>query len=183
MKTIHAVLGFFAAAMLITAGLIAIKTLGWKVTGTANLHAKLGFATFVMGLCLIVGGITANISRRKVLAPWNSKKTLLVGKIHKWFGRFLILGSQFVLATGFYTFYSYEGKDSLGYALGGASCAFFLIVIGAGEAWHQIKLRQDMQGVHLEARMTGDQFETEIQQGRKLVILDDLVLDVEQFID
>jgi len=125
-----------------------------------------------MGIALCLGGFAANITRIKITAPWNSKKTLLVGKIHMWFGRLLVLGSQFVIGTGFINFYSYEDKKSLGWGLAGASAAFFFIGLIAGEVYHQMKLRKDMQEVRLDTRMTTAEFESEIQQGRKLVILD-----------
>ena len=60
-KTVHAVLGFFAAALVITSGFIALKTGGWTINSTSSLHSKLGFSMFILGLLLMLGGITANI--------------------------------------------------------------------------------------------------------------------------
>lgn len=92
-KTVHAILGFFAMALVITAGFIALKVGGWTINSTSSLHAKAGFSVFILGLLLMLGGVTANIIRLKVNLPWQSKKALFVGKVHKWFGRGIVLVS------------------------------------------------------------------------------------------
>ena len=135
-KITHSILGFFSAALIITAGLIALKMSGWTVSFNGSLHSILGFFTFILGLLLIIGGMTANIVRLKVNMAWNTKRVLLFGKIHKWFGRLLILGSQFVICTGFYNFYSFKDMDTVGYALGATSCGLFIIGLVAGECFH-----------------------------------------------
>jgi len=135
-KVLHSVLGFFALALTITAAFIAIKIGGWTVTMESSLHAKLGFSFFVMGITLMLGGMAANLIRLHVRMDWKTKRVRLVGKVHKYFGWFIVLGSQFVIATGFINFYTYDGKDSLGWGLAGASCGFFFIGLIAGETWH-----------------------------------------------
>ena len=92
-KIMHSLLGFFALALTVTAGLIALKTGGWTINQNLSLHAKLGFSTFVMGIVLMFGGMTANIVRLYVRMDWKSKRVIFVGKIHKYFGWFLVLGS------------------------------------------------------------------------------------------
>lgn len=89
-KIAHAILGFIAAALVITAGFLALKHGGWKVKG-ASFHAKMGFSVFVLGLVLIVGGIVGNIIRLKVNMPWNSYRSLWIGKVHKYFGWFIVV--------------------------------------------------------------------------------------------
>ena len=135
-KIMHSVLGFLALALIVTAALIALKTGGWTVSIDLSLHAILGFSTFVMGIVLMLGGMTANLIRLHVRMDWKTKRVIFVGKVHKYFGWFLVLGSQFVIGTGFYNFYSYDGKDSLGWGLAGASCAFFFTGLISGEIWH-----------------------------------------------
>ena len=136
-KITHAILGFFAAALTITAGLIALKLGGWSFNFSKSRHSILGFFTFILGLILIIGGMSANIVRLKVNMAWNTKTVLLLGKIHKWFGWLLILGAQYVNYTGFHHYYTHE-KDNLtvGIALGAASGGLFIIGIFAGECLH-----------------------------------------------
>lgn len=89
----HAVLGFFAMALVVTAGFISLKIGGWTINSDSSLHAKLGFSVFIMGLALMLGGMAANIIRLKVPMPWNTKTVLLIGKTHKLFGYFVVLFS------------------------------------------------------------------------------------------
>jgi hypothetical protein len=180
-KIMHAILGTFALALVVTAGFISIKTGGWKINTDLSLHAKLGFSWFVMGITLMLGGITANIIRLKVPMNWRTRWMLSVGKVHKYFGWFIVLGSQFVIATGFINFYTFDDKKSLGWALAGASCAFFFIGLISGEVWHQFRLRAKMPHVAPESGMSSAEFQEAIANGRKLVILDELVLDVGKF--
>ena len=132
-KTVHAVLGFFSAALVITSGFIALKVGGWTINSTSSLHSKLGFAMFILGLLLMLGGIIANIIRQRVNMPWKTKKALIVGKVHKWYGRFIILFSQASVMTGLYHFYDHHSNESLGYALAGASSGIFFLLLIIGE--------------------------------------------------
>ena len=158
-KIVHAVLGFFAAALIITAGFIAIKIGGWTINSQSSLHAKLGFSIFILGLSLMLGGIIGNIIRLKVEMPWKTKKALLVGKVHKWYGRFIIIVSQFVIGTGAYNFYNYDGEPGVGYGIGGGSAAVFFILLIVGEIMFQIKLRKEVPFVLPGATMSAQEFQ------------------------
>lgn len=138
---------------------------------------------FIIGLVLMFGGIAANVLRLFVEMPWNTKTVLLIGKTHKWFGRGVLIVTQFVIGSGAYNFYSYEGKADVGWAIAGTSAALFFIALIAGEVSHQLYLRKEVQLRRPVIGMNVDDFEKEVATGRKLVILDDLVLDVEKFID
>ena len=65
--------------------------------------------------------------------PWKTKKALIVGKVHKWYGRFIILFSQASVMTGLYHFYDHHSNESLGYALAGASSGIFFLLLIIGE--------------------------------------------------
>ena len=65
----------------------------------------------------------------------------------------------------------------------GCSLAFMLIALIAGEIWYQCKLRGPMPIIEHESTMSKQEFDDAVAAGRKLVILDDHVLDIEQFID
>ncbi len=99
-------------ALVITAGFIAINIGGWTINSSSSLHAKAGFSVFIMGIVLMFGGMTAFIVRLKVSLPWNTKKVLFIGKVHKFFGYGIVLVSQFVIGSGAVNFYSYDGKDT-----------------------------------------------------------------------
>lgn len=129
----HAILGFFAGALMITAGFIALKVGGWTINSNSSLHAKAGFATFILGVVLMLGGITANICRQKVNHPWNTKRALIVGKVHKWFGRGIVLASQFVIGSGAVNFYTYDNEPTTGWVIAGVSAGLFFLFLIIGE--------------------------------------------------
>lgn len=72
---------------------------------------------------------------------------------------------------------------STGWAIAGCSAAFFFTVLIIGEVRHQKALRKEVPFTRPAGSMTAAQFEQALVNGRKLVILDDLVLDVDKFID
>ena len=86
------------------------------------------------------------------------------------------------MATGFYHFWKKTNLNT-SWAVAGASTAFFCVVLLAGEIYYQVKLRMTVPFVVPEASMTKQEFEEHIAEGRQLVILDELVLDVGEFID
>ena len=51
------------------------------------------------------------------------------------------------------------------------------------EIVHQIKLRREVPFIRPEAAMSKIEFDKAIANGRKLVLIDELVLDVTKFID
>ena len=123
-------------ALVITAGFIALNLGGWTINSSSSMHAKAGFCIFIMGLVLMLGGITANIIRLKVNMAWNTKTVLRIGNVHRFFGYGIVIVSQFVIATGFINFYTYDGKDTLGWSVGSVSGVIFFILLIYGEVRH-----------------------------------------------
>jgi hypothetical protein len=56
-------------------------------------HNISGFISFILTLCLGVGGISANIMRFAIKPRWKTNLILLGGKVHKYFGYFMVLGT------------------------------------------------------------------------------------------
>ena len=92
-KVVHALLGLLAMVLVLTAGLITIKLDGWSIRSASNLHAKVGFSVFVLGLLLMLGGLTASIFRLNVPMAWNTRTVLTIGKLHRYFGWMLVISS------------------------------------------------------------------------------------------
>lgn len=168
-------------ALTITAAFIALSVGGWTISSESSLHAKFGLTIFIMGITLMFGGITALIVRVKVNMAWNTKTVLRIGMVHRWYGWGLVIVSQATIGTGAYNFYSFDGKDSVGWGIAGGSAALFFTLLLVGEIRHQIRLRKEIEFVRPETTMTSAEFEQAVAEGRKLVILDELVLDVERF--
>lgn len=64
----------------------------------------------------------------------------------------------------------------------GIEWGFFLGTLGILEYFHRRQAKKQDPFILPDGFMTEDEFEANIQRGRKLVILDDLVLDVEDFL-
>ena len=126
--------------------------------------------------------ITVNIVRLYIAMPWKTNIVLLVSNGHRYFGWGIILVSQFVIGSGSVNFYSYDGKDTLGWTIAGVSAALFFIGLIVGEILHQVRLRKEIDFVAPADTIDQARFAEMIANGRKLVVLDDLVLDVDAFI-
>ena len=180
-RILHAILGVVSMGLTIAAAMIALSVGGWTISSESSLHAKFGLTIFIMGITLMFGGITALIVRVKVNMAWNTKTVLRIGMVHRWYGWGLVIVSQATIGTGAYNFYSYDGKDSIGWGIAGGSAGLFFTLLLVGEIRHQLRLRKEIAFVRPETTMTSAEFEQAIAAGRKLVILDELVLDVEKF--
>ena len=69
-KIAHAILGWISLAFILTGGFIALKTGGWTINSESSMHAKFGFATMILGIVLMLGGVTSVITRLKLYKPW-----------------------------------------------------------------------------------------------------------------
>ena len=103
--------------------------------------------------------------------------------MHKWYGRGIILVTQFVIGSGAIAFYDYNGNKTVGVVIAGVSAGLFFTILAIGEIVYQIRLRKTVDFVEPTAAMNAQDFEQALTNGRKLVILDTLVLDVTKFID
>jgi len=143
----------------------------------------MGFSVFVLGLLLAIGGVVGNVIRLKTVMAWNSKRTLFVGKVHKYFGWAVIMLAQVAIGSGSVLFFTGQEKDTLGWSIAGISAGLFFVLLIAQEIVHQMRLRKFVPWIIPEDGMKKNEFDKAIQDGRKLVILDEMVLDVEKFID
>ena len=131
-KLVHLILGLFASALVFTAGMLALNFDDYNIKG-GSFHGKVGFSVFVLGLILAVGGMLANIIRMKTVMAWNSKRTLLIGKVHRYAGWLIILLGQVAIGSGAYRHWHHEGNDAVGWTLAGVSTALFFILLLAQE--------------------------------------------------
>ena len=88
-----------------------------------------------------------------------------------------------MVGTGSVHNYNYVGKTTLGWVLGGVSAGVFFLIVIVAEINHRLQLRKDVVYAVPAQTMSKSEFSNNIQNGRKLIILDELVLDVEHFID
>ena len=100
----------------------------------------------------------AIIIRLKVQMDWKTKRVLFVGKVHKWYGRGIILTNQFVIGSGALCFYEKQGNKEVGWIVAGVSSAVFFLVLLIGEITYQCMLRRKVEFVQPTAIMSADDF-------------------------
>ena len=92
-------------------------------------HTQLGFAMFLIGSLLCVGGMVTSAIKFKIPYAWNTRRKILLSKGHGYFAYVVMLFGQVVIASGLINFFSFEDEDKKGYVLLGLSWAFFIIVL------------------------------------------------------
>ena len=107
-------------------------------------HSKLGFAMFLIGSLLCVGGMVTSAIKFKMPYAWNTRRKILLSKGHGYFAYVVMLFGQVVIASGLINFFSFEGEDKKGYVLLSLSWAFFIIVLLVGELWYQMMMQRDI---------------------------------------
>mmetsp|Transcript_14914 Transcript_14914/g.20212 ORF Transcript_14914/g.20212 Transcript_14914/m.20212 type:complete len:172 (+) Transcript_14914:377-892(+) len=85
--------------------------------------------------------------------------------------------------TIFFGIYSYASNRAIETVLHYVSFGFFVVLLAAMEVWHQVFLaKQPVRFNEPLNTMSDEEFQMEVQKGKqKLLLLDDLVLDVTLF--
>jgi hypothetical protein len=91
-QKLHTVLGLLAGAFTITAVLLALSASGW-VFYFDHLHNLLGFIFMIVGMLLVLGGLTALLLRSYTNYSWKSNNVIFMQKMHSYFGYIVILGA------------------------------------------------------------------------------------------
>ncbi len=94
----------------------------------------------------------------------------------------MILFTQVVIGAGLNNFFAYENEDTKGYTLIGLSFGFFIIMLIVGEIVYQCNMFKHVPLKEIDTVMTPKEFESRVEKGELLVILDDLVLDCSKFV-
>jgi hypothetical protein len=85
-RYVHIVSGTLLAITVSTAFTLVFSVVFNKTLDLTLWHTRFGFFTFCGGLCVALGGILGESSRRLWKNGWGSSNSLLVGKFHKIFG-------------------------------------------------------------------------------------------------
>ena len=132
-----------------------------------------------------LGGMTAELYRQKGNLGWGQTSRLVTLRgIHKFFGWFIIVASQYGVGKGLYTdFYVFKKDLPTGKALVACNAAALIMIFIVLETRHRIIRKREDPFTKVTKTMTPAEFEEAIANGRKLVILDEVVVDIESFID
>jgi hypothetical protein len=139
-------------------------------------HSVIATAMIVVLLVPAVTGLMTLATRQSK----NATATLRYRYIHQVVGYTLLLLGFLECLTGIYDFFiAYE--PSLAWPLVIANTVLTIVVAGFCEMIYQAKLKKEKEIKRPDATLTLKEFEKLVSRGHKLVILDDLVLDVKDY--
>lgn len=171
---VHIVSGIFILIGTYIVGFIAMEELGWDI---ANLpHTIVGFIILVLVGLIVIGGIIAKFTM--VTYKWKTKGLLINKYGHKFFGYFMIAFSQVSIILGIVKYTTFYGLSSV---LAVVHSLVFVFFLGALEIGYQIFQRRQNPFRDVDERITIEEFRKKVESGEKLVILDDMILDVTNF--
>jgi len=124
-----------------------------------NVHSIAGLLTGVLGILLCFGGLSALLTRRSANMDWKTKRLLLVGKIHGFFGYFVVFGSQITLISGAFHFFNQHDKHTLGVVLVALNISLFVVMMVVGEVTYRLNLSREDAFNKVQTDMTIEQFE------------------------
>lgn len=165
--------------------IIVLKWLGWAFYFD-HWHNVAGTLFMVLCELLVIGGVFALVMKRCVSWPWQTKAMLRTAAGHKIFGYFMVFAVQVAIVTGITRRIGIGRQDDLKSAL--LITANLLIFFGTliiGEFIHQRRLRTEVQfksEEDFEYSMSRSDFTRNVKNGQKLVIVDNLVVDVSEFL-
>ena len=142
----------------------------------------MGFIASFFAFMLCCGGLVALTTRRCCNMAWKTDSVLKLGRIHRYFAYALIIFSQVVITTGIIWYFDRTKAIFKGILCAALNLGAFVIPILIGEILHRRKLQQFEAFNKLPTSMSQNEFNSLLKEGRKLVILDELVLDLSPFI-
>lgn len=185
-QALHSMLGVITLIFTIAGALIILKYVGWTFYFT-TWHNVAG--TVFMGLCslLCIGGIFVLTIKRYCDYEWATKSMLRISSLHKYLGYFVILTVQVAVCTGITRIILLGDKSKQTWvALVAGNLAFFFGALAIGEYYYQKRQATQIlfkSLLEIQVGMSRSQFDTLVARGEQLVILDNLVLNVKEFIN
>lgn len=182
-QPLHSVLGILAGILSLIAGIIAIKnTGGWYFD---YLHNASGIVFYFLTILLVLGGIVTLLNRKYLAKPWQTKSMLMGTKVHKYFGYLIIITVQIAVCSGISRYNHIFGAASQPARFGLIFGNLAIVIIGfmIMETRHQIFTRKHVTFTRKNTNLDRTEFTEMLKNGRKLVLLDDLVLDIADFIE
>ena len=179
-QLIHSMFGTITTCATIAAAALMINDKGFYI---GNLHSAVGFFTFLAVILLGIGGMVAGAGRAGVCNyEWKTKLLLRLGLVHKAFGYLIILATQFCLFTGFWLYGTFTSNNTALRTYAGLNVGIFFGALIVFEILHQLFIRKTIALETPDRVMKLAEFEKLVwEENKKLVLIDDCVVDVEQF--
>lgn len=173
---IHNAVGIFTALYTILGGYAAFMHSNFKVK--AHPHQILGFSFACVVIFLWVTGAVAYKIKEK---EWMTKKIYQAGKLHKVVGYGFIFVGIFTVAFGIREWIEKWGTKSMVY-LAFLNLLVTIVFYTTVECCHRKKRFGKDPWITPEKTMTIKEFEEKVRNGEKLWILDNIILDLSEYI-
>jgi hypothetical protein len=121
--------------------------------------------------------------RKFIRKDWETSKLIWWASVHRIVAYLLIFVSQVTIIAGFYIFYKQLMETTRGCVLAALNFIVFWGSLAGGEIWHRCRLAREDPFTKVQETMTEKEFNDLVERGRKLVILDEFVLDISDYID
>ena len=171
----HRISGFLIFLATFTIAMLTFKQDEWELK--PGLHPALGLTVVCCMSALTIGGIVARMLLEKT--TWNTVLAVRIKMGHKLFGYLVLLVSQVALLTGGLA-YADRG-NALAETLVIFEVILFSVLVITFEIFFQVYKKKEQPFREVQARIPRHEFDERIRNGEKLVILDDMVLDVRRF--
>ena len=167
----HACNGALVLILTATAFMIIFHGEDWHFN--IYFHTVCGAITLTCITFLGITGVMAIIARRKAPEVWQTSKILKKGRIHRFIAYTVLVLSQItILAGGCLRFY---GKMRILFFV---NTLFILTILIVGELQFRRTKKREDPFIEPDVIMTHCEFKRRIEEGEKLVILDEYVLDI-----
>ena len=173
--------GILILVITLTMTVLAIKKYNWALHWNMNLHSAFGLAVMIAVVVITVLGFLTWLSILFNSNPfWRWVRRFKVKNAHRYLGFALILFSQVTILYGvsIYCYNNHLGDSPLGII----NISVFLGIWGLLEARYQIEKRKKPVFLGESIPMSVETYNQRLRMGEKLVILDDLVLDLRHYI-
>ena len=171
---IHGIAASIALGFTFALGFLALKEGNWKVDVVP--HSVMGLIVMGLSFFLYFGGLSARYAMETRV--WNSKLLLRFRFMHRLLGWFMLVLGNVTILFGILKYTRFFGLDNLIGII--YTIAFFLVCL-MSEIIFQVISRGRDAFVDPDQKITNEEFREKVEAGEKLVILDDLVLDVRPF--
>jgi putative effector of murein hydrolase LrgA (UPF0299 family) len=177
---IHVISGGVVAIITISASFVALVDLKWEVKN--EWHNIVGIIQLSLCLVLTLLGLVASMMRHSK-KEWNTSLVLAINKAHKYSAWAITGFGQLVCYFGIF---AYIDETTSNWSLAwGLTIGTVLIFLAVAVTFEVLDILAWKKGVILDggkANMTPDEFVKQLDEGRELVLLEGLVLDVSGFI-
>lgn len=185
-QLVHSILGGLSGVITFAATIIVLKWLDWAFYFD-HWHNVAGILFMVLCQLLVLGGVFALTIKTYGGFDWKTRQLLSLTSIHKYFGYFMVFATQLTITTGILRRVSIGGDDQpKKVALAVLNVVLFFGAILIFEIRHQRILRElvpfKTSGQLLLNKMDRVLFDENLKLGVELVLLDDLVLNVKDFV-